>query len=301
MHLHVQRLVSVVKMATVFEVYYWRAAFYCGFFMGKRTQCKEYSYRNVSALWWEVFVAQSGSQLGWEIPSWTYSKLADNARPGHPVQIATEATVQQVEELIQADKRVTTVLGCSHSSAYSIMHDRLKFWKVCPWLVPRDLKDQEKMNLIGLSLQHLLWYADEGEDMLNRIITGNESWVHHYQPKSKHSLLQWKHPSSPSTKKFKVIPSTGKVMLTVFWYSQEYCKPLFRSIMKIWILHRTVNLCWSFRMQFAENIHVNWLEGYCFIMTMPDPIQNEQPRKEFKYYSGNFLIIWFALQPEHGP
>jgi hypothetical protein len=37
--------------------------------------------------------------------------------------------------------------------------------------------------------------------------------------------MQWKHPSSPSTKKqpksskFKVAPSAGKVMLTVFWNS----------------------------------------------------------------------------------
>jgi hypothetical protein len=66
-------------------------------------------------------------------------------------------------------------------------------------------------------------YADEGEDMLNMIVTGDESWVHHYQPESKHASVQWKHPSSPSTKKFKVTPSTGKVMLTVFGIPREYC------------------------------------------------------------------------------
>jgi histone-lysine N-methyltransferase SETMAR len=32
--------------------------------------------------------------------------------------------------------------------------------------------------------------------------------------------MQWKHPSSLSTKKFKVMPSGGKVMLTVFWDTQ---------------------------------------------------------------------------------
>jgi hypothetical protein len=31
--------------------------------------------------------------------------------------------------------------------------------------------------------------------------------------------MQWKHPSSPSTKNFKVTSSAGKVMLTVFWDS----------------------------------------------------------------------------------
>jgi hypothetical protein len=73
---------------------------------------------------------------------------------------------------------------------------------------------------MGLSLQHLLWYADE-EDMLNRIVTGDESWVHH-RPESERASMQWKHPSSPSTKKFQVtsMPSAGNVMLTVFLDSQ---------------------------------------------------------------------------------
>jgi transposase len=57
------------------------------------------------------------------------SKVADDARPGRPVELATEATVQRVEELIRADRRITidsvaTALTCSHGLAYSIMHDR---------------------------------------------------------------------------------------------------------------------------------------------------------------------------------
>jgi hypothetical protein len=51
------------------------------------------------------------------------------------------------------------------------------------------------MNQMGLSLQHLLRYADEGEDMLKRIITGDESWMHYYQPESKSASMQLKHPS----------------------------------------------------------------------------------------------------------
>jgi hypothetical protein len=49
-------------------------------------------------------------------------KFADDAQPGRPVEITTEATVQRVEELIWADRRITidsvaTALGCSHGSA----------------------------------------------------------------------------------------------------------------------------------------------------------------------------------------
>jgi histone-lysine N-methyltransferase SETMAR len=84
---------------------------------------------------------------------------------------------------------------------------------------------------MDLSLQHLLWYAYEGEDMLNRIVTGDKSRVHHYQPESKSASVQWKHPTSPSrsTKKFKVTPSVGKVMLTMFWNSQGVLLPRFQK------------------------------------------------------------------------
>jgi hypothetical protein len=130
-----------------------------------------------------------------------------------------------MEQFIRADRRIIldgieTAIGCSHGIAYGIMHDHLKFWKGCARWVPRELKDREKMNRIGLPLQHLLWYAVEGEDMFNRIVTRNELWVLHYQPESKRASVQWKRPSSPSTKKFKVMPSAGKVMLTIFWDSE---------------------------------------------------------------------------------
>jgi hypothetical protein len=59
--------------------------------------------------------------------------------------------------------------------------------------VSRELKDREKINRMGLFLQHLLRYADK--DMLNKIVTGDESWVHHYQPESKRALMQWKYSS----------------------------------------------------------------------------------------------------------
>jgi transposase len=62
------------------------------------------------------------------------SKVSDDARPGRPVEIATEETVRRVEELIRADRRITidsvaTALGCSHGLAYSIMHDVRSFGK----------------------------------------------------------------------------------------------------------------------------------------------------------------------------
>ena len=47
----------------------------------------------------------------------------------------------------------------------------------------------------------------------------NETWVHHFKPESKRASMEWQHPTSPHSKKFKSHQSAGKVMVTVFWNS----------------------------------------------------------------------------------
>jgi len=149
------------------------------------------------------------------------TSIEDEHRVGRPVEIAIPATLQRVEDIIRADRRVTidavaTAIGCSLDKAYNMMHERLSFHKVCSRWVPRQLTPQHKNQRIGLSLQHLQRYQDEGDDMLSRIVTGDDSWVHHYEPETKRASIQWKHTASPAHKKFKVTPLTRKVMLTVF-------------------------------------------------------------------------------------
>jgi hypothetical protein len=47
-------------------------------------------------------------------------------------------------------------------------------------------------------------YNNEGkEEFLSRIVTGDEMWVHHYEPESKRQSMEWKHLGLPTKKKFK--------------------------------------------------------------------------------------------------
>jgi hypothetical protein len=64
--------------------------------------------------------------------------------------------------------------------------------------------------------RHLAYYCEEGDNFLQQIVT----WVLHYQPEIKQKSMQWKHPSSPVAKKFETQPLAGKLVLTIFWYSQ---------------------------------------------------------------------------------
>jgi hypothetical protein len=53
------------------------------------------------------------------------------------------------------------------------------------------------------------------------IVTGDESWIHHFDPEEKRLSMQYRHTSSPRPKKFKTVLSAGKILSTVFWDSRS--------------------------------------------------------------------------------
>jgi len=54
-------------------------------------------------------------------------------------------------------------------------------------------------------------YREEGDHFLLNIVTGDESWIHHFDPEEKRLSMQYRHTSSPSPKKFKRVQSAGKI------------------------------------------------------------------------------------------
>jgi hypothetical protein len=110
-------LVSVAKMATVIEgcTTEEQRSFVC--FLGGGG-AKGLNAKDVHK---EIFPAYGGKCLSCKVVrNWidTFSqgrsKVADDARPGRSVEIATEATVQWVEELIRADRRIMIGGQCSN-------------------------------------------------------------------------------------------------------------------------------------------------------------------------------------------
>ena len=57
--------------------------------------------------------------------------------------------------------------------------------------------------------------TEEGYKFLFNIVTGDEAWIHHFDPEKKRLSMQYRHTSSPRLKKFKTMPSAGKILLTV--------------------------------------------------------------------------------------
>lgn len=56
-------------------------------------------------------------------------------------------------------------------------------------------------------------YTTHVQDILERIFNGDGTWVQHNTPR----IETCKHQGSPRSRKFKVLPSVGQVMTTVYW------------------------------------------------------------------------------------
>ena len=63
-------------------------------------------------------------------------------------------------------------------------------------------------------------YNANPEAFHTHLVTGDETWLHHWDPDTKKESMQWKRLCSPAPKKFCSQPSASKVMATAFWDSK---------------------------------------------------------------------------------
>ncbi|GFY67044.1 histone-lysine N-methyltransferase SETMAR, partial [Trichonephila inaurata madagascariensis] len=101
--------------------------------------------------------------------------VGDDQRPGQANTVITSDLIDKVDGLVRNDRRVTLrmldlKMDVSYRTVWTIVHDRLRFRKVCDAWVPKQLTDQQKRLLMRLALQHLFRYQEDPAFM-NWIVT----------------------------------------------------------------------------------------------------------------------------------
>ena len=83
------------------------------------------------------------------------------------------------------------------------------------------LTEEQKKVCVDVCTDLLSRLQAEPQTFLDRTVTQDETWVHHFDLETKQQSMIWKHVTSPTPKKFKVTPPAGKVITTIFWDSQR--------------------------------------------------------------------------------
>ncbi|GFR03539.1 uncharacterized protein TNCT_389881 [Trichonephila clavata] len=62
----------------------------------------------------------------------------------------------------------------------------------------------------------------DGDEFLQYIVAGDQTWCHHFQPEGKSVSMQWKYPDLPRLQKLKAQETAGEMILTALFDLQRF-------------------------------------------------------------------------------
>lgn len=146
-------------------------------------------------------------------------------RPGRPASAIVPQIIQKVQNILKKDARLTTrqiakAVGISTGSAFKILKRDLKVRRIAARWIPHLLNEDQKRQRVSTARKLLKLYPKFSQRTFSNLVTGDETWVHYFQPTRKSSNKIWatKQASRPSVAKR--ILSVKKVMYAVFFNSR---------------------------------------------------------------------------------
>ncbi len=128
--------------------------------------------------------------------------VKDKPCSGQPRSARIQANIDTVRQVIQGDRRTSISDICEETklkktTVHSIIKKDLKFSKLAPKFVPKLLTDEQKcfrVQMCELNLESLR----QDDSFIDKIITGDESWVSIFELELKQNSREW-HPSGSLT------------------------------------------------------------------------------------------------------
>lgn len=144
---------------------------------------------------------------------------------GPSITVTTDENVRKVHDIILKDRRVSLrqiveETGFSFHVVQNITTNVLAMKKLTARWVPRMLSADQKHVRQDICQRLLDTFRRDKENFIDRYVTMDETWVHHYDPETKIQSKQWKHGGSPPPRKFRAVASANKIMASVFWDAQ---------------------------------------------------------------------------------
>ena len=121
--------------------------------------------------------------------------LEDDPRSGRPAEVTTDEMCSAVEAYVMENRRVKVAeiahsMGISAGTVETILHTKLGMSKVSSRWVPRMLTPQMKHTRVDACRELLDWYTTDPEHFYSRVVTGDKTWLHHWDPENKQESMQ---------------------------------------------------------------------------------------------------------------
>ena len=134
----------------------------------------------------------------------------------------TSENIDNVHYIVLADRWVKVrelaeAISISIDKVHFILLLELDTKKLCAWWVLRLFIVEQKRNRMRTSAGCLQVFKKYSTESLRRFVTMDETWIHPYSLEVKEQSKKWTGWEKSAPEKAKSVPSTGKVMASVFW------------------------------------------------------------------------------------
>lgn len=148
--------------------------------------------------------------------------VKDAPRSGRRVSVMTPKIIKKVSEIVSSEarytgKQIASMAGISEGTARKILKHKLGLKRKTARWIPHLLTDGQKRQRVLIAKKLLKMYSNFDRRLLVDIVTGDETWVHFFEPQRKIDNKVWatKHGRRPVIAKR--ILSAKKVMMAVFF------------------------------------------------------------------------------------
>ena len=141
--------------------------------------------------------------------------------PGRPNEVITPEMINKIHDIVFNDPQVKVheiaqIVSISTERMVNILHTYLCLRKLRTRWVSRLLTINQKRIRVTTSEQNLAYFNHNPKEFLRRIVTIDETWIHHYTPETREGSKQPLKPGERALKRPKTQQSAGKVMASVF-------------------------------------------------------------------------------------
>jgi len=151
--------------------------------------------------------------------------IEDEPRPGRPRSVVTDKNIEKVREIIKQDARYTVhdivqMRGISSGSVHFILRKCLKVRRITARWIPHLLTEKEKQQRVSIAKKLLKMYPSYNSRTFADFCTGDETWVHFFEPRRKINNKIWTGKQARIPCIARRLQSVKKFMYAIFYSPQ---------------------------------------------------------------------------------
>ena len=133
-----------------------------------------------------------------------------------PSTITADENIEAVERIVMGDRQISIRrLADELAIIHEIMNNHMSMKKVCTRWVPKLLTPIERANRVDCCQELLQQSEVNPAKFFDCIVTGDESWIHHYDPLSQLEAKVWQRLREQTPTPLRQGRSSGKITMII--------------------------------------------------------------------------------------